>query len=76
MIQMISVRDVSIVALCAAEATLVVVMPQTLKQAMDTIIPSESQMMVQLSYICANAYEEFSRYPKLHSLERPSEPEQ
>ena len=61
MIQMIRVRDVSIVALCAADATLVVVIPHTLKQAIESIIPSESQMIVQLSCICAKAYDEFSK---------------
>jgi len=51
MIQIITVREVSIVALCAAEATLVVVIPQTLKHAIDTIIPSDNQIMVQLACI-------------------------
>ena len=51
MIQMIKVREVSIVALWAADATFVVVIPHTLKQAIESIMPNESQMMVQLSYI-------------------------
>ena len=50
-IQIINVREVSIVARCAAEATLVVVIPLTLNMAMESIMPSDSQMIVQLFYI-------------------------
>ena len=52
---MIRVLDVSIVALWAAEATFEVVTPQTLKAAIETIIPIESQIMVKSSPICLKA---------------------
>ena len=59
--QMITVLEVSMVERWAAEAYLVVVMPQTLKMAIDDIIPSESQMIVLSAPICLKAYAEFSR---------------
>ena len=44
-IQIIRVRDVSIVARWAAEATFVVVIPLTLNMAMESIIARDSQMI-------------------------------
>lgn len=55
MIQIMSVREVSIVARWAAEATFVVVIPHTLKQAIDAIMPIDNQIMALLFAIYSNA---------------------
>ena len=52
---MSTVLDVSTVDLCAAEANLVVVTPQTLKKAIETIIPNVYTRIIPLSAIYAKA---------------------
>lgn len=61
-IQMVRVREVSIVDLWAAEAYFVIAIPNELKQAMHIIVKMTSMIMIWFSCICLNANAEFSRY--------------
>ena len=55
MIQIISVLEVSIVERCAAEAYLVVMIPQTLKIAIEAAIMKASPIITPFSDICLKA---------------------
>lgn len=57
------VLEVSTVDLWAAEAYFVIATPVALKQAIDTMIPSDSKTILLFLPIYSNASAESSRYP-------------
>jgi hypothetical protein len=57
----VSVREVSIVDLCAAEAYLVQAMPNELNSEIEKIVKMMSPMIQPFSVICLKANDEFSR---------------
>ena len=60
-IQIVSVREVSIVDLYAAEAYLVQAMPNELNSEIEKIVKMMSPMIQPFSVICLKANDEFSR---------------